>query len=369
MRFVVALLLSAGVSAGADDRWIRHVIADDFRTDTAVAADFTGDGKVDVIANCGPRAEDVLFVAPKWGRVIINRGVEAIHSAVLDVDRDGDLDYVAARYMPGLVYWLERPPNPVKGPWKLQVIDEAPKGGVNGIHGLFVGDVNLDRKPDLIANSAQPDGAFPDSLAWFEAPRWERRIFAKGDAPGLSHYFGFGDVNGDGRPDVASAAKTEPGGNWFAWWEAPADPRQTWTKRVIATGQEGATNILIADVNGDRRNDFVASRGHGRGVLWFEAPEWRPHVIDGEIEGPHSLATGDVDRDGDVDAATCGKDSREVAWYENDGRGEFRKHLIQNDQAAYDIRLVDMDGDKDLDLLVSGQESKNVVWFENRVVR
>ena len=45
----------------------------------------------------------------------------------------------------------------------------------------------------------------------------------------MSHYFGFGDVNGDGRPDIALAAKggpqAEPGtGEWFAWWEAPVDP-------------------------------------------------------------------------------------------------------------------------------------------------
>jgi len=66
-----------------------------------------------------------------------------------------------------------------------------------------------------------------------------------------------------------------------------------------------------------------------------------------------------------VDAATCAKDDKIVAWFENDGRGNFKTHIVGRDQAAYDIRSVDMDRDGDLDLLVAGQTSKNVVWYEN----
>jgi FG-GAP repeat. len=167
--------------------------------------------------------------------------------------------------------------------------------------------------------------------------------------------------------DLASGAKIGPEGNWFAWWEQPADPRKPWTKHPIAKNQEGATNILMADVNGDGKPDFIASRGHGKGLVWYEAPNWIPHEIDPELVGPHSLATGDIDGDGDIDFATCAKDARVCAWFENDGKGNFTIHNIHQDQAAYEIRLVDMDGDGDLDILVAGQESQNVVWFENRL--
>ena len=164
---------------------------------------------------------------------------------------------------------------------------------------MITGDVDRDGKLDLIGNSAQPDGVFPNSIAWFRIPpdprsakRWERYVFAQGDAPGLSHYHGFGDVNGDGRPDIASAAKVPPDGNWFAWWEQPADPRGVWKKHVIATNQSGATNIRIADVNRDGKADFVCSRGHGVGLVWYEAPNWTPHEINTSLRGPHSLDIG-----------------------------------------------------------------------------
>ena len=370
---VALVSLSATAEEPAAGRWRKHVVHTGFHTSTAVAGDFTGDGKPDVISNCGGKTR--LFVAPDWREVVIDddAGRGCIHSEVMDVDGDGDLDWIGARYKPGLIFWLERPAKPLEQPWKFHLIDDE----VDGIHGLLVGDVDGDKRPNLLANSAQPVGEFANSLVWYRAGAgqqatepWSRFVFAKGDAPGLSHYLGLGDVNGDGRPDGASAAKggpmAEPGtGDWFAWWEAPADPEQVWTKHLLSDQQPGATNIHPADVNGDGRTDFIASRGHGQGVLWFEAPAFKPHDIHATLAGPHCLAVADLDGDGDTDAATCAKDDRVTAWFENDGRGNFTTHVLDNDQAAYDIRATDLDGDGDLDLLVAGQASKNVVWYEN----
>ena len=138
---------------------------------------------------------------------------------------------------------------------------------------------------------------------------------------------------------------------------------------MLATDQEGATNIQVVDVNRDGKPDLLASRGHGYGLVWYESPHWTPHEINTTLAGPHSLAVGDIDGDGDIDAVTCAKDSRIAAWFENDGHGHFTQHNIHEEQGAYDIRLVDMDGDGDLDVLVAGQESANVVWYENRLKR
>lgn len=118
-------------------------------------------------------------------------------------------------------------------------------------------------------------------------------------------------------------------------------------------------------MNGDGGVDFIASRGHGKGVLWFESPDWTSHEINSTLAGPHCLVAIDLDADGDVDAATCAKDDRIAAWFENDGQGRFATHVIGRDQAAYDIRAVDMDGDGDLDLLIAGQDSANIVWYES----
>ena len=72
-----------------------------------------------------------------------------------------------------------------------------------------------------------------------------------------------------------------------------------------------------------------------------------------------------VDADGDIDAASCGYESEWVRWYQNDGKGSFTIHMIDDAQQSYDLRSIDMDGDGDLDLLNAGRGSKNVVWYEN----
>ncbi len=357
----------------AEEKWKKHVVHEGERSNVAVAADFTGDGQHDVISNSGGKTR--LFVAPDWRELIIDdtEGHNFIHGEVFDVDRDGDLDFIGARYSPGLVVWLECPDKPTAGPWKARIADDE----LNGIHGLLKGDVDLDGQVDLLANSGQPVGKFANSAAWLKVPknprqakRWERHIFANGDAPGLSHYLGYGDINGDGRPDIAMGAKGGPQdksgmGEWFAWWEAPQDPTQVFKKHSLPGPHPGATNIQQADINGDGKVDLLASRGHGQGLIWFENPSWKVHTVNAELVSPHCLQVLDMDDDGDIDAATCAYESQVAAWFENDGKGNFTTHVVAKNQAAYDIRAVDMDRDRDLDLLIAGQNSNNVVWYEN----
>lgn len=376
----LAVLALGGICCGQPDLltadeipWKKHVVHDGFHTATAIGGDFTHDGRTDIISNSGGKTR--LFVAPDWKEIILDEtpGYGFIHSEAFDVDDDGDLDWIGARYTPGLIVWLEQPRESLRERWPLRIVDDQ----IDGIHGLLQGDVDRDGRPEVIANSAQPKGAFPNSAVWLKAPaklaeanRWERNVFARGDAPGLSHYFGFGDVNGDQRPDIALAAKGGPQaeagtGEWFAWWEQPADATGPWQRHLIGNRHPGATNIHPVDVNRDGKTDFIATRGHGRGVLWFEAPDWKPHTMHETLLEPHSLVVADLDEDGDPDAATCGYGDKLAYWFENDGRGKFQAHLVARDQAAYDIRAMDFDGDQDLDLLIAGQLSKNVVWYEN----
>lgn len=371
LTFTSLWLAGCCVASAAD--WQKHVIHEGLQTMTAVAGDFTGDGQVDVISDSGGATR--LFVAPDWREVVLDereQGDTFIHSESFDVDGDGDLDYIGARYNPGLIVWLEQPERPLEQRWVRRLVDDQ----VHGIHGLITGDIDGDGTTELLATSAQPKPPYPESLAWYRVPknpadadRWPRYIFADADAPGLTHYLGVGDIDGDGRTDAATGAKGGPQatsrGEWFAWWQQGDDPTAAWSKQLISDDEPGATNIHPADVDGDGRTDFIASRGHGRGVIWYQAPDWRRHTIDAEIQQPHSLVVVDMDDDGDVDAATCAFGSKLCVWYENDGSGSFTRHLVGEDQEAYDIRAVDIDGDDDLDLLVAGRGSKNVVWYEN----
>lgn len=357
----------------AENGWAKIIVFEGKHCNTAVAADFTGDGVIDVIADAGGQTR--LFVGPDWKQTVIDADHDGtyIHSESFDVDGDGDADYIGARYNPGLIMWYEQPDEPLTMPWTRRLIDNQ----VHGIHGVIKGDVDKDGRMDLLATSAQPLDPFPESLVWLAAPKdprsadaWTRHVFADRDAPGLTHYLGFGDINADGQPDAATGAKGGPQdpsgkGEWFAWWESPANPTDVWTKHLLPGVHPGATNIHPADINGDGKTDLLASRGHGSGVIWFESPTWNVHTIDAEIKEPHCLQVADIDGDGDSDAVTCAYGSKLCVWYENDGRGNFVRHVVGTDQEAYDIRIADMDADGDLDFLVAGRASNNVVWYRN----
>ncbi len=378
MMFLLSLLsyVPAQNVDRIDDPWKKHTVFTGVRNQTSVAADFTGDGKPDVIASCGGSSR--LFVAPEWKEITIHRAEQrnwnCIHSEAMDVDDDGDIDYIAAVARQG-VFWLENPgqqvPTKADVPWKYRVIDNE----IHGIHCTLRADVDGDGKEDLLVNNFEPHGAAPDSLTWLKVPSkpgngkpWTRYVLAKGDAPGGNHYFGFGDINGDGRGDVCIGAKGKPfaGGNWFAWWQNPADPTRPWKKEVVSTNETGATCMMPADLNGDGVTDLFATRGHGKGVLWFEGPNWTKHEIDPTLEAPHCLQLADIDGDGDMDAATCARLSKLAVWYENDGGGNFTPRVVGKDQSAYDVRILDMNGDQKLDLLVAGEASQNIVWYEQK---
>ena len=369
-------VLSSSLLQAQEAKWKKHVVVEQGRCNTAVALDVNGDKALDVIASFNGKVS--LFVAPDWKReIILHRffggAGGCIHSAVIDADGDGDLDW-AGTLASKHPFWLENPGKDefFKGAWTPRIIDPE----ITGIHCIAVSDIDNDGREDLIINNFEPEKGIGDSIAWFRIPRdplrarqWHRHVFADGDARGGSHYMGAGDINGDGWKEIAVGAKGKPfaDGNWFAYWKNPGAKgvRGAWQKVILAENQLAATNILPGDVNGDGQMDWVASRGHSAGVLWFEGPDWTIHEIDPEIKQPHSLTVSDHDADGDLDIASCGYESKSLRWYENDGTGKFVIHVLDDNQESYDLRTVDLDGDGDGDLLNAGRGSANVVWYEN----
>lgn len=380
------LFVLANAQATMAQTWKKHVIlatndaapGQASRIATAVAHDFDKNGHIDVISSYDGKV--FLYQGPDWKPHLIVENIPinpdmrgemrgCLHSTLMDVDGDGDMDYIGSNRM---LFWLECPPKPFEEKWKLRMINYE----VNGAHCVLTGDVDGDGKPELIASSWRDvnESKIPNSLTFFRVPKnpledklWTPVILANRNAAGRNKYMGFGDVNKDGRPDIAAAAQGIPGVNgWFAWWEQPENPDMPWKKHMLSDNETGASNILISDLNNDGHMDFVGCRVLGKGVIWFKGPEFTRIELDTTLENPHSLAVADMNGDGLLDII-CGESRPEGATviFINQGKDQFARHVIGENQGSYDIRIVDMNGDKKPDILLAGAANRNIVWYEN----
>ena len=133
---------------------------------------------------------------------------------------------------------------------------------------------------------------------------------------------------------------------------------------------------LAADFNGDDKADVIVA-DHGYDAYpWLGAPLLLYlSTADGRLEKAkglehitayhHSVAVGDIDRDGDIDAFV-------TAWHPafliNDGKGNMtpNRAYLPNFPIGYTSELTDVDYDGQLDLLVAGEEKEDnpslIIW-------
>jgi hypothetical protein len=157
----------------------------------------------------------------------------------------------------------------------------------------------------------------------------------------------------------------------------PATKTTRFTEHLIKAGYTYSYGIAAADLDGDGDLDLTSADAlpHNR-LYWFENDgkgNFKEHLI--EKDYPERLerhAIGDVNGDGKPDVVIIENLRGDVLWYKNSGRPAqdpvWQRFLITKGTipGAYDVALVDLDGDGDLDVAVSTWRLSNkFVWFEN----
>lgn len=370
---LVSLTAAAVLHAAAKEplRFARHELEAGPELDSAVAADFTGDGKPDVAA-AGPKVL-VLHVrtGTGWERRVLRTATAeqpslfSITLQAVDLDGDRDPDLLTCDPHSGPLEWYENPGGGAEQPWPRHLIDV-----LKNVHSQALQDLDGDGRPELVANvtgelvwyriPADIRTAGPHQDGAPEAGRWVRRTLTRDGVEGTPHYLNFAKAGGGLR--LYSAA---PDAGVLGWWERSGKDAP-WIRTTLRA-QPGASHLFPADVDGDGKQDLFYNCGHTAGFGWLSGPDFASeHVIDaGTLPEPHALALGDLDGDGLPEVAAAARKMGGLRVWHNQGHGQFTPQAVDDRQLGMDLRVADVDGDGDRDLLVAGATANNLVWYEN----
>tara|TARA_B100000809_G_scaffold265606_1_gene324970 strand:+ start:2241 stop:4385 length:2145 start_codon:yes stop_codon:yes gene_type:complete len=157
---------------------------------------------------------------------------------------------------------------------------------------------------------------------------------------------------------------------------ARLSPPVRFSEHLIADKYTYAYGVAAADLDGDGDLDLTSADANPNNMLYlFENDNkgnFKKHIV--QKDDPERLERhmiGDVDGDGDLDVVMVKNLKGHLVWFENSGMPTdgmlWKRHLITTDlPGAYDVATADFDGDGDLDVAASSWRLGNqFAWFEN----
>jgi uncharacterized repeat protein (TIGR01451 family) len=280
-------------------------------------------------------------------------GYQESHVVALgDLDRDGDLDAFVGNFLaqPNEV-WL----NNGRGNFSLGQSMPSTR-----CYDAALGDLDGDGDLDAFVTSTPNKVWLNDGAGTFTDT---------GQSPGNSTGVALGDVDGDGDLDAVLGNDEQSIEVWLN------DGTGVFGESQSLTGATRNYDVALGDLDGDGDLDlFAPTLGPVAGTgapdqVWFN--DGQGHFVDsGQRLGDAlsvSVALGDLDGDGDLDAFVGMESNQEQpneVWL-NDGRGYFSLYQNTiNSAYTFNVALGDVDGDGDLDAFIANTGAGEI-WLND----
>jgi len=235
----------------------------------------------------------------------------------------------------------------------------------NQPYGVAIGDLDGDGKPD-IATANHWDKQVGILTRNAAGTGWDGPVAAGTLAYG-PYAVAIGDLNADGKPDLAMANA----GN------GTAESRMSVIMRNAAgtgwdapemLGQTGyvPTDVQIGDMNGDGKPDLVSADASSGTVTVITRNSagtgWDAPVTSGAGNGTHSVAVGDFNADGKLDVALPSANEAKVTVLTRNSAGTGWNAGVDISVGIFPASIVtaDLNGDGKLDLATANANSNTV---------
>jgi hypothetical protein len=267
----------------ASQPWTRHVITKGGLPGAydVTLADFDGDGRLDVAASSWTRGNQfVWFHNPgkdgldrEWPKHVIEDKLSETRTiCAADFNGDGKIDLLGTASGAALVAWYENVSEPGKPlQWKKHVIDDKSPAPIHG-HPV---DLDGDGDIDVVMALGMREGPLPrdqHQVVWYEnvgkpgrGTEWKKHVI--GNLP-FAFEANAADLDGDGKLDVIATAWGSSG--QLVWFQNPGAGQGPWKMHVLKARWPNANQVIAADLNGDGRIDLAATAERGANELrWW----------------------------------------------------------------------------------------------------